>query len=126
MHVHSQARTRTEFTNLPTGEVEDADPHITVYLGTERDHINLHGHFYVKWPEPPNNEMKKTELDRLREEALKTTPYELMDPSDRRRTPSQMNLARWQARNPELWKWVPKVIKPQPSRVDEIRELESW
>ncbi|KAK6822392.1 hypothetical protein PG989_001287 [Apiospora arundinis] len=126
MHVHSSAYTRTKDTNLPTGETEDADPHITVFLGTEKDHMNLHGHFYVKWPEPPNAYTKEGELVKLRLKVFQTTPYELMDKRDRRRTPSQIGSANWEARNPELWIWDPKRNKAKNLRGDEIRKLAKW
>lgn len=126
MHVHSLANTRNETTNRRTGKTETADPHVTLYLGTERDHMNLHGHFYVGWPEPPHLTASERELDHLRRKAFETTPYELMGKLDRRRSPSQIKSTKWEARNQELWVFDPSGSRVRDLRGQAIRNLDKW
>ncbi|KAK8015998.1 hypothetical protein PG991_008886 [Apiospora marii] len=126
MHVHSVANTRNETTNRRSGKTETADPHVTIYLGTGKDHMNLHGHFYVRWPEPPSPTASERELDRLRRKAFQTTPYELMDKRDRRKSPSKITSSKWEARNPELWAWDPSGTKVRDLRGQAIRNLDKW
>lgn len=110
--LHTRTQERDRRTNQRTGNITTSQNHLTVYLGTTSDQIEVHGHIYAKRKQLPTGAGSWRVPAPERE-----GKYELMPVWERRDG----------GRNPELWLWHPVSLNLERQyHRDDILGLQSW
>ena len=100
-------------------EFESCDPHVTAYLGREKQRVLLHAHLYVAYQPPAHD-------GGVPLSPWSVVPYQPMALEDRTPPEELTNSKTWRPRNPDLWKHDHNGSIAQAVRAQELRKMPTW